>query len=323
VPAAFGPRAGPLVPFAKFPTAVAVAGRYVLSFESTRGGGRRLMARDVTGSSGSPRELALPAGAVDILDASGDYVAFFVGAVPNASIVVLDVRTGAEVYRVPALVIGWGLGPDGRVVLLQRRANRVRVVTATPANPTLRAITTTRLAAPRVSVAPAGILLARTAPGELGELVFVGYDGTTRALTPALNGIREFDFDGRQLAFTAGRCVFAGDLPTGTPGPAPRDRCFNLPAQLDFAFLDRKAQSSGAALQVRLTCTAPPHARCPARLRLRGPSFTVRRAVKIVPGGQVISIAIPRQHRDAAWQTGMTLETRENGRSSSGTVIPS
>jgi hypothetical protein len=71
-----------------------------------------------------------------------------------------------------------------------------------------------------------------------------------------------------------------------------------------------------------LRCQAPPRAHCPARLRLRGPGFTVRRRYTIAPGLRGVSIRIPAESRDAAWRTGMTLETREHGRSSAGTVIP-
>jgi hypothetical protein len=326
VPAGFGPRSGPLRTFSDVPGAgVAVAGPYVLAFEDAPGDPerQRLTVRNVETPDGPVREIPVPAGGgAGILEANGDYAAFLVASNPNARIVVVDVRTEAEVYRVPALVSDWGPGPDGRVVLVEHVKGAARIVTATPQDPGRRELTRMRLATPRVAGTPNGAALVRAVPNGLGQIVLAGYDGSVRPLTAALNAVNEFDFDGTRLAFNAGHCVFVGPIPAGAPALAPRDACFNLPAQLDFGWMDRKAQVGGRAVRVGLRCQAPPRAHCPARLRLRGPGFTVRRRYTIAPGLRAVSIRIPAESRDAAWRTGMTLETREHGRSSAGTVIP-
>jgi hypothetical protein len=310
--------------FDVLPAGVAVAGPYVLAFENLRGDGKgvRLTARNVEEPGAPVRPIPLPAGAVTgILDAAGDYAAIFAGTFPDSRIVVVDVRTGAEVYRVRARVVGWGLGPDGRVVLLERGKGGARVVTATPGAPARRELTRMRLATPRVSVTPNGAAVVRAVGNGLGEIVLVGYDGSVRPLTPALNYVNELDLDGSRLAFNAGNCVFAGPIPAGPPADAPRDPCFDVQASLDFPWMDRRAQTRGRALNVGLRCEAPPRARCPASLRLSGPGFIVRRRVRIPPGLHAVRVRIPARHRRAAWREGMYLVTLERGRTSSGAAI--
>jgi hypothetical protein len=175
---------------------------------------------------------------------------------------------------------------------------------------------------PRLAVTESGVAVVRRAPRGLAQIVIVGYDGSQRPVTPALNDVDSLDYDGTRLAFSAGRCVFAGPVPAGPPPAAPRDSCFVEPAGLSFRGLDRIAQHGGRRLRVPLTCTTPPGNRCTAHLRLDGPGFRVQRRTRIPPGRHIVRLRIPAAHRDAAWQQGMTLETLDRGRATSGAVIP-
>jgi hypothetical protein len=276
---------------------------------------------DVNTPDAPPRRISVPSRAF-VADAAGHYVAMLVPA-PSRQVVVLDLRSEREVFRVPVQrPLEAAIGPDGRMVVLERAAGGTRIVTATPAEPARHEVARMPLSAPRASVTESGVAVVRTAPGGLAQIVVVGYDGSQRPVTPALNGIRELDYDGARLAFTAGRCVFAGPIPAGQPGAAPGDPCLIEAASLDFRRLDRFGQRSGWRLRVPLTCTVPPGTHCTAHLRLAGPGFVVHRRTRIGPGRHVIHIRIPAAHRGAAWRKGMTLETLERGRASSGAVIP-
>jgi hypothetical protein len=57
-------------------------------------------------------------------------------------------------------------------------------------------------------------------------------------------------------------------------------------------------------------------------LRLTGPGFIVHRRARIQHGRHVVHMPIPAEHRRAAWEEGMTIETLERGRAGSGAVIP-
>ncbi|HTE62700.1 MAG TPA: hypothetical protein VK631_20250, partial [Solirubrobacteraceae bacterium] len=330
VPAAFGPRSGPLERFPFHPDELAVAGSFALAFEfvDPDKGPSRLTRWDTSSPASAPRELRVPAGVSGVVDASGDYVAVFLRDEPDSQVVVMDVRSGSEVYRVPADGYAWSLAPDGRLVAARRAEGAPRIITATPQEPALREIARVPLAAPRVSAAPTGAIVARLAANGLAQLALVGYDGydgydgSVRLLSPPLNNIDDFDFDGTHVTFNAGHCVFTGTLPAGDPGPAPRDACFDASASIDSGWMDRNAQVSGAVLRVGLRCVAPVRARCRTRLRLRGPGFTADRRVKIGPGFHVAWIPIPARHRKAAWRTGMGLSAFERGRVTAGMVIP-
>jgi hypothetical protein len=324
VPAAFGPPSGPLGRFPEYPDWIGVAGPFVLSFElaETEEGHARLTRWDVSAPSSAPRELPLPPGASAFVEANGGFAAVFVGRQPRTAVVVMDVGTGAEVYRVPAEGYEWGLAPDGRLVALQAAKGGARIVTATPADHTLRTIATAPLATQRFSAGPAGAIVARLAANGLAQLVLVGYDGSARALTPPLNGLDDVDADATHVTFNAGHCVFAGPIPAGDPGPAPRDACFDAHASTDSKWAGGRDQIGAGALRVRLLCQVPLRARCRTRLRLRGPGFTVNRRVAIGPGPHVVSIPIPSRRRRAARRSGMTLTEFDHGRATDGMVIP-
>jgi hypothetical protein len=175
---------------------------------------------------------------------------------------------------------------------------------------------------PALAPSDSGVAVVRRGPGRLAQVVVVGYDGAARAVTPPLNGIEQLDLDGGRLAFSAGRCVFAGPLPAQPVTAAPRDPCFTAPAELSFGRLDRIGQRGGSRLRVPLTCTVPPRNHCTADLRLHGPGFTVRRRTTIPPGRHIVKLRIPAAHRRAAWRKGMSLTTIEHGRGTAGAAIP-
>ena len=197
----------------------------------------------------------------------------------------------------------------------------LRLVVAAP-GATRHELARIKLAHYRVAAADSGVAVVRRAPGRLAQLVVVGYDGSKRAVTPALNDIGAPDLDGDRLAFTAGRCVFAGPLPAQRAAAAPRDACFGEPAVLSFRRLDRIDQRGGSRLWVPLTCTVPPRNRCSVHLRLHGPGFTVHKRTRIRPGRRIVNVPIPAAHRRAAWRNGMQLVTIEQGQHSAGAAVP-
>jgi hypothetical protein len=174
----------------------------------------------------------------------------------------------------------------------------------------------------RVAASETGVAVVRRAPLRLAQLVVVGYDGSVKPVTPALNDIEMLDLEGDRLAFTAGRCVFAGPVPAQPVAAAPRDPCFSESAELSFRRLARIGQRSGRRLRVPLTCTVPPRNRCSVNLRLHGPGFTVRKRTAIRPGRHIVRMRIPAAHRRAAWRRGMSLEIFEDGDGTAGAAIP-
>jgi hypothetical protein len=316
VPAGFGPLAGPLRAFPAEPTDIGVAGPLVVAFDFDDPD--PILVWDVTAPAAAPRAIAMPDANI-FGAAAGRYVAVLAGRDPRTAVAVVDLLTGREVYRVPTRGLqDEAIGPDGRVVLLEHARGGVRVVTATPADPARREVARMPVYVPRLAVAESGVAVVRKAPGGLARIVIVGFDGSQRAVTPALNGIHTLDYDGTRLAFTAGRCVFAGPIPAGPPGAAPRDPCFVAPASLDFGRLGRIGQRGGRRLRVPLTCTVPTGTRCTVELRVVGRGFTVRRRTRIPPGRHIVRVRIPA----GAWQHRMTLETIERGRPSAGATIP-
>jgi hypothetical protein len=325
--AAFGPPAGPLRAFAADPTDVAVAGPYVLAYEND---GRRDVVRvhDVRAPGAPAREIAVP-GTTLFLDAAGRYFAMLAGNGRGRShVVVFDVLTGAEVYRVRAgFLQDEAIAPDGRIVMAELAGRGTReqphvLVTAAPAEPERRVIARMPLDPPRLAATESGVAVIRRTAEGLGQIVVVGYDGSRRPVTPVLNDFTTLDYDGSLLAFSAGRCVFAGAVTAGPPPATPRDPCFVEAATLDFARLDRFAQSGGRRVRVPLTCDAPAGNHCTARVRLTGPGFTVRRRARIAPGAHVLQLRITAGRRRAAWRSGMLLRTFERGGGGSGARLP-
>jgi hypothetical protein len=328
-PAAFGPPTGPLRAFAAAATDVAVAGPLVLAYENN---GPRDIVRvyDVHAPDAPAREIAVP-GTTLFVGAAGRYFAMLASrgrGRARTQVVVFDVLTGAEVYRVRTGPLqDEAIAPDGRIVLAELAGRGTReqphvLVTATPAEPERRVIARMPLDPPRLSATESGVAVIRRAAEGLGQIVAVGYDGSRRPLIPVLNDITTLDYDGTHLAFSAGRCVFAGMIPAGPPRTAPRDPCFVEPARLDFGSLDRLAQAGGRRVRVPLTCEAPSGNHCTAHLRLTGPGFTVRRRTRIAPGDHVVRVRIPARRRRAAWRRGMGLQTIERGRATSGATLP-
>jgi hypothetical protein len=130
------------------------------------------------------------------------------------------------------------------VVLVERDARGLRLVTAAPGE-TRHEFARMKLSHYRVAASETGVAVVRRAPHRLAQLVVVGYDGSVKAVTPALNDIEMLDLEGDRLAFTAGRCVFAGLVPAQPVAAAPRDPCFSESAELSFRRLARIGQRSG------------------------------------------------------------------------------
>jgi hypothetical protein len=289
-----------------------VSGSRVASIER-----HRLVVRDVAAGGAEVLRVPLPAGAFDVRAAGG-----FAAVFARGHIVVLDLATGAERYRVPAQIVDWGLGSDGRVVVMPVWADVETILTATPEDTGLRPLVRVDIVSPRVAVARDSIAVIRRARGGLARVVIAGLDGSVRTVTPAFARMNELAYDGTTLAFNAGLCVYALRVDGAPPGRAPDDGCSDIGATLDFRRFDRIGQRSGAAVRVPLRCVGPPVARCPLRVTLRGPGFVTRRRFRIRPGLHVVRMPIPSGLRERAWREGMRLATRDREGGQAGAALP-
>jgi len=161
----------------------------------------------------SPR-LARVGRELSYMQVAGNYVAV---QTEQRRIVVLDVRSGRRIYSVPSGGF-YRLSANGRIVFSGDEFERIR--TATPRNPKLRTIARVRAGS---SFALAGeIVFSEQLSDSTGRLVLLTPDGRQRPLTPRMRLTGDMVYDGKTLAFRAGRCLFKGPLTTAT-GTPPED----------------------------------------------------------------------------------------------------
>jgi hypothetical protein len=207
----YGSRGGPLKRHKRFWTvAAAVTGDRLLTVERDQ---RWIYVRDVDG--GPLRRLARPGRELTYLQATGNYVA---AVSEQKRLIVVDIRTGRTVYRVP---FGgyYRLSANGRVVFIDDEFERIR--TATPRKPKLRTIARVRTGV-GLAVANNEIVFNEQLSDSTGRLVLLTPDGRRRPLTPRMRLTGQVEYDGRTLAFVAGRCLFKGPIATAT-GTPPED----------------------------------------------------------------------------------------------------
>ena len=178
-----------------------------------------IVARDVRG--GPARRVARPGRGLTYMLAAGHYVS----VVRDETIIVLDLRSGREVYRVrPRAMTAYRLAADGRIAILDREFERIQ--TATPAQPRLRTIANVFPAPYALAIAGDEIVFIESLGLTTGRIVLLTPDGRRRALTPRMVFGGGVAYDGRTLAFIAGRCVFAGRVPAQPPVAAPPADCY-------------------------------------------------------------------------------------------------
>jgi hypothetical protein len=207
----YGPRDGPLRPHRRtYTVTAAVTGSTLLTVERDQ---RHIYKGDVNG--GPLRRLARVGRELSYMQVAGNYVAV---QTEQRRIVVLDVRSGRRVYSVPSSGF-YRLSTNGRVVFVDNEFERIR--TATPSKPKLRTIARVR-AGVSFALADNEIVFSEQLSDSTGRLVLLTPDGRQRPLTPRMRLTGDMAYDGRTLAFVAGKCLFKGPLTTAT-GTPPED----------------------------------------------------------------------------------------------------
>ena len=206
----YGPRNGPLRPHRRtYTVTAAITGSTLLTVERDQ---RWIYKRDIRG--GPQRRLARVGRELSYMQVAGNYVAV---QTEQRRIVVLDVRSGRRIYSVPSGGF-YRLSANGRIVFGGDEFERIR--TATPREPKLRTIA--RVRAGSFALAGDEIVFSEQLSDSTGRLVLLTPDGRQQPLTPRMRLTGDIVYDGKTLAFRAGRCVFKGPLTTAT-GTPPED----------------------------------------------------------------------------------------------------
>jgi hypothetical protein len=165
---------------------------------------------------------------VAIVTAAGRYAAYAVNfASGREATVVMDLTTGRERYRVrtPRGSTAYGLAPDGRLWFVVANRRSGRIMTATRTRPRPRTVVRMRAQPYELAVAAGEIAVFCTVGvGGGGNVALVRPDGRVRVVTPGLPSLDALAYDGSNLAFAPGGCVFAGP-PTNASQPLAVEGC--------------------------------------------------------------------------------------------------
>jgi len=219
-----GPLGGPLRRLPSTVIDIAMTGDTVVTLHRRRDDRGRLELRNVR--TRSLRRINFTGERPAIVTAAGRYAAFAVNfATGRETIVVLDLNTGRERYRVRTPGAFYGLARNGRLWFVVRDKRSSRIMTATRSRPRLRTVARMPAHPYELAVSPREVAVARDAGPGHSEIVLVRPDGTVRAVTPRVPAVDALAYDGTTLAFGAGTCVFAGPPPAGTPAMPALDGC--------------------------------------------------------------------------------------------------
>jgi outer membrane protein assembly factor BamB len=213
----YGPPRGPLRLLRRKVVTAAVAGSKLVTLE---GPYERewIVTRDLSG--GKARRVARPARGMSYMLAAGHYVSVSLGK----ALIVLDLRTGREVYRVrPRSMSAYRLGADGRIAIVDPEFERIQ--TATPTQPKLRTVANLLPFAYPLALVGDEIVFVESLSRSTGRIVSLKPGGTRRALTPRMP-ISNVAYDGKTLAFISGTCLFAGPPPAQPPDTPPPADCY-------------------------------------------------------------------------------------------------
>jgi hypothetical protein len=213
----YGPPTGPLRVLKRKVVTAAIAGSKLVTLEGAYDR-EWIVTRDLRG--GTPRRVARPGRDLTYMLAAGHYVSVHSGR----ALVVLDLRTGREVYRVrPRSMSAYRLAADGRIAIVDGEFERIQ--TATPAQPKLRTIANVLPFSYPLAIHDDEIVFVETLSRSTGRILSLKPDGTRRALTPRMP-ISNLAYDGKTLAFISGICVFAGPPPAQVPDTPPPADCY-------------------------------------------------------------------------------------------------
>ncbi|MDA0172141.1 hypothetical protein OJ998_23765 [Solirubrobacter taibaiensis] len=220
----YGPLGGPLRRLPRTTIDIAVTGDTVVTLQRRARDRGRLELRNVR--TGKRRRIEFKGERPAIVTAAGRYAAFAVNfATGDETIVVVDLRTGRERYRVRKPNSTYGLAPDGRLWFVRGDDDPGRIMTATRSRPRPRTVARTTAYQFEYAVGPRELAVARPTAAGRSEIVLVRPNGTVRVVTPPIPSVSALAYDGTTLAFGTGTCVFAGPPPAGTPGPMTLDGC--------------------------------------------------------------------------------------------------
>jgi hypothetical protein len=213
----YGPPGGPLRVLKRKVVTAAVTGSTLVTLEGAYDR-EWIVARKLP--DGKPRRVARPGRGLRYMLAAGHYVSVELGK----ALIVLDLRTGREVYRVrPRVMSAYRLATDGRLAIVDPEFERIQ--TATPARPKLRTIAKLLPFSYPLALAGDEIVFVQTLSRSTGRIVLLKPDGSRRALTPRMP-ISNLAYDGRTLAFISGTCLFAGPPTTELPATPPPADCY-------------------------------------------------------------------------------------------------
>jgi hypothetical protein len=276
-PALAGPPGGPFAPVADRALRVDVAGDAVVTAEANRVVAHR------PGLPAAP--LAPPAGArPGGFVAEGRLIAF---SLRPRGVVVTELGTGAERYRVPTGAAAFDLQADGKLATFTGTA----VAWASPAEPRLhrirvgRRVDDVRMAANRLVVRVRGPQVPTGGTGvSVDHLRRVGLRGRSARVTPRTVSLRGFDYDGRALAWSANGCILVSDLRGPPPAAVPPGPCFRaevIAEELTPPPLTPRRRT----IEPALTCVSAPGGRCRGEVRLViGDAIVARSPYRLAAG---------------------------------------
>lgn len=242
--------------------------------EPASDGPAKAYVRDLA-AGGAPRQVG-PDGVIDV-EVAGGYVAL--GLPSAAGVAVYDRATGAEVYRVADVEYedeNFVLQEDGTVAVSVRNPQGANhLAWASIADPKVHVVAE-RVGGP-LQIAGNRILFARTRANGQAELALTDLAG---AATPASFPVGEIDgadFDGSHVAFSTGRCVYAGDVPDAQAAAAPP---LGTCPQVDVG-VDAVGKPTTGQIRVRVSCRQGPATGCTGSATLRNAAAKGRRPIKV------------------------------------------
>jgi hypothetical protein len=201
--------------------------------------------------------------------AEGDHVAYPVRREGRDEVVVTDLTSGAERYRI--LAAAFDLQADGKLATLTGAA----LAWASPAEPRPhrirlgRRVDDVRIAANRLVVRARGPQVPTGGTGVSADhLKLVDLRGRSKPVTPRTVSLRGLDYDGRALAWSANGCILVSDLRGPSPAAVPPGPCFRAEVIVEDVDPPRLSPRR-RTIQASLTCVSAPGGRCRGEVRLQ------------------------------------------------------
>lgn len=248
-------------------------------------GAVKVIVRDLAAGGPGSEVVSFPDAEPPGVAIAGRWVALTLGRKPT-TVVVYDLVSRAEVYRVSFTPnVRVDIQDDGTIAYAEFSAPEAtsKLGWASVAEPTPHALP--HAATTRAVIAGGRIAFGRRA-GDGHEVAVTDLAGVARAVSRRVSYLGDVDFDGERIAWRTDRCVYAGTLPTATPG-FESGPCPQVVLGLGGTFFDRISRTR--TVKRKVICFDAPPSGCAGTVKLlRGERVLARRAFRLAPGARTV-----------------------------------